>query len=124
MWLFRVRRRPRAPSPWERPVSNDPADLKTAQHELSNNRVRRRDVLLNGSSLLAASALMGGAFVPVTSRRANAEAAAATSSAVPADLIGDIATNAYIYAYPLIIMEMTRRVATNVSDLCSSARRR
>ena len=62
-------------------------------------------MLLSGSSLLAASALMGGTFVPATSRPANAQAAAATSSAVPADLIGDIATSAYIYAYPLIFME-------------------
>ena len=35
---------------------------------------------------------------------------------VPADLIGDIATNAYIYAYPLILMELTRRIGTNVAD--------
>jgi hypothetical protein len=103
-------------------VSNDSADLKTAQHEVSNNRVRRRDVLLSGSSLLAASALMGGTFVPATSRPANAQVAAATSSAVPADLIGDIATSAYIYAYPLIFMEMTRRIGTNVADTRQFAR--
>jgi hypothetical protein len=35
---------------------------------------------------------------------------------VPAELIGDIATNAYIYAYPLILMELTRRTQTNVAD--------
>ena len=34
----------------------------------------------------------------------------AAPTAVPADLIGDIATNAYIYAYPLVLMELTRRV--------------
>ena len=73
-------------------------------------------MLLSGSSLLAASALMGGAFVPATSRPASAQATAATSTAVPADLIGDIATSAYIYAYPLILMELTRRIATNVAD--------
>ena len=31
-------------------------------------------------------------------------------------MIGDIATSAYIYAYPLIFMEMTRRIGTNVAD--------
>ena len=97
-------------------MSNDPADLKTLNTKLSSDRVRRRDVLLSGSSLLAASALMGGAFVPATSRPANAQATAATSGAVPADLIGDIATSAYIYAYPLILMELTRRIGTNVAD--------
>ena len=66
--------------------------------------------------MLAASALMGGAFVPATSRPANAQVAAATSSAVPADLISDIATRAYIYAYPLIFMEMTRQISFNVAD--------
>ena len=99
-------------------MSNDPAE-----YELSNNRVRRRDVLPGtASSLLVASALMGGAFVPATGRPANAQAAAAPSSAVPADLIGDIATSAYIYAYPLIFMEMTRRIGTNVADIRTFAR--
>ena len=40
----------------------------------------------------------------------------AASTDVPADLIGDIATDAYIYAYPLILMELTRRIQTNVAD--------
>jgi hypothetical protein len=30
--------------------------------------------------------------------------------------MGDIATSAYIYAYPLIFVEMTRRIGTNVAD--------
>src|SRR5258708_3800361 len=33
------------------------------------------------------------------------------------DQLGEIAASAYIYAYPLIIMEMTRRLATNVPGL-------
>ena len=102
-------------------MNNNPADLKIGQ-TLSNKHIKRRDVLLSGGSLLAASALMGGALVPATSKPANAQATAATSSAVPADLIGDIAISAYIYAYPLIFMEMTRRIGTNVADTRQFAR--
>jgi hypothetical protein len=44
------------------------------------------------------------------------QVSAATSTALPSDEIGEVATNAYIYAYPLILMELTRRIATNVAD--------
>ncbi len=73
--------------------------------------IARRDLILSGGSLLAASTLIGGALIT-----ADAQATAAASNGVPADLIGDIATSAYIYAYSLILMEMTRRVSTNVAD--------
>ena len=36
--------------------------------------------------------------------------------ALSSDQIGDVATSAFIYAYPLIMMEITRRVSTNVAD--------
>ena len=78
--------------------------------------VDRRRVLLSGGSLLASSALMAETLDTATSRVANAQASAATSTALPSDHIGDVATNAYIYAYPLIMMELTRRIATNVPD--------
>jgi hypothetical protein len=41
---------------------------------------------------------------------------AATPAPLPSDQISELASSAYIYAYPLIIMEMTRRVSTNVVD--------
>ena len=41
---------------------------------------------------------------------------AAGLTPLPSDEIGEAAANAYIYAYPLIMMEITRRVSTNVAD--------
>ena len=41
---------------------------------------------------------------------------AATPAILSSDEIGEVATSAYIYAYPLIMMEITRRVAVNVAD--------
>ena len=78
--------------------------------------VDRRRVLLSGGSLLASSALMGEALNTATGGAANAQASAATPTALPSDQIGEVATNAYIYAYPLIMMELTRRISTNVAD--------
>jgi len=77
--------------------------------------IDRRDVLLSGSSLLAASALIGGGLVSTTSK-SNAQMRAGTPTPLPSDQIGEVATSAYIYAYPLILMEITRRVSTNVAD--------
>jgi hypothetical protein len=84
-------------------------DRQRDQHKASNNRndIKRRDLLLSGGYLFAASALISEALVTVTSKPANAQATAATSTALSADLIGEIATSAYIYAYPLIMMELT-----------------
>jgi hypothetical protein len=84
-----------------------------------NNRigVKRRNVLLSGGSLLAASALTGEALVTATNTPANAQASTAKSTPLPSDQIGEVATSVYIYAYPLILMEMTRRVGTNVADI-------
>lgn len=78
--------------------------------------IARRDALLSGGSLLVGSALIGEALVAATGKPANAQQHAATLPALPSDQIGDVATSAYIYAYPLIMMEITRRVSTNVAD--------
>ncbi len=77
--------------------------------------VDRRRVLLSGGSLLASSALMAETVDTATSRAAG-QASAATPTALPSDQIGEVAANAYLYAYPLILMELTRRIATNVAD--------
>jgi hypothetical protein len=91
---------------------------QTDRDNASGNRsgIKRRDLLLSGSSVFAASALIAEALVTATSKPANAQATAPTSTALSSDLIGEIATSSYIYAYPLLIMEMTRRVSTNVAD--------
>ena len=93
-------------------------DRQTDHDNASNNRrgIRRRDLLLSGASVIAASALVGEALVTATSKPANAQATAAASTVLSFDLINEIATSAYIYAYPLIMMELTRRIATNVAD--------
>ncbi len=77
--------------------------------------IKRRDLLLSGSSLLAASSLAGGTIV-TTNTPAAAQMGAAKVTPLPSDQMGEVATSAYVYAYPLILMEMTRRVSTNVAD--------
>jgi hypothetical protein len=79
--------------------------------------IDRRDALATGGSLLVASALTGAALTAVTNKPANAQQKnVATLPPLPSDQIGDVASSAYIYAYPLIMMEITRRVSTNVAD--------
>ena len=99
-------------------MSNE-LDRQTDQDTALTNRygIKRRDLLLSGGSMFAASALIGEALITAASKPANAEATPATASDLPADLLGEIATSAYIYAYPLILMELTRRIATNVTDI-------
>jgi hypothetical protein len=41
---------------------------------------------------------------------------ATTPSPLPLDQIGELATSAYVYAYPRIMMEITRQVSTNFAD--------
>jgi uncharacterized protein (TIGR03000 family) len=63
------------------------------------------------------SAFEGGAqqaAAPAGGRRAGYEPAAETSLSAEEAL--RIATDAYIYGYPLVTMEMTRRVITNVAE--------
>jgi hypothetical protein len=95
---------------------------KNFQDESPKNRegIRRRDLLLSSGSLLATPALAGE--VMVSGEPAHAQASAAESIALPSDQVGDVATSAYVYAYPLILMELTRRVGTNVADTRQFAR--
>jgi hypothetical protein len=105
-------------------MSNGRPDKKSPQDESLKNRegIKRRDVLLCSGSLLAASALMGEVLNNASTTAANAQASATMSDALPSDQVSEIATSAYIYAYPLIMMELTRRVGTNVADTRQFAR--
>jgi hypothetical protein len=93
-------------------MTTDYSHATTIRDNSSNDRIAigRRDLLLGGGSALAASAFIGEALVHA--RPAHAQ----TLAALPADEIGEVAISAYIYAYPLIVMEITRRVSTNVAD--------
>ena len=63
----------------------------------------RRDFLLTSASLMAAGSAL-------------AQPATPGPAPLPAEQIGEVAINAWIYAYPLILMELTRRISTNVAD--------
>ena len=77
--------------------------------------LKRRDLLIT-SSLVASAALIGAPMLIAASQPATAQASAAPSNMLPSDEIAEAAVSAYIYAYPLILMEITRRVGTNVAD--------
>ena len=77
--------------------------------------VSRRKVLLNGTALAAATAM--GSAGPIQMAQAQQQRTASMSTALPSDQIGEVAVSAYLYAYPLISMEMARRISTNVADV-------
>ena len=58
--------------------------------------------------------MAAGAVLPLTNA-ALAQPTAAGPASLPSDQIGDVAISAWLYAYPLILMEMTRRTSTNVA---------
>jgi hypothetical protein len=62
--------------------------------------------------------VLGLVLVPSTAtiRQAFAEGAPAAQTAVSQNEAIEIAREAYLYAYPLVLMEMTRRFSTNVAD--------
>ncbi len=90
--------------------------LVTAHGISGRVRVLRRDVLLGAGSVLSLSPLIGVSPIAIVSGSALAQNPKPQPSKLSATEIGEIARAAYIYAYPMIIMEMTRRVGTNVAD--------
>src|SRR5262245_45653698 len=78
-------------------------DPKTKQSGLDN--MNRRNILLGGSSLAAASVLVN--MVPVRVAQAQTVSERETY---------EIAREAYIYAYPIITMDVSMRQSTNVPN--------
>ena len=76
--------------------------------------ISRRKILLGGTTLAAAAAM--GSAEPIQTAQAQQQRPASVSAARPSDQIGEVAVSAYLYAYPLISMEMARRISTNVAD--------
>ncbi|MGB8562675.1 MAG: DUF1254 domain-containing protein [Pseudolabrys sp.] len=75
--------------------------------------VSRRKILLGGTTLAVAMAMGSAARIHTAQAQ---QRPVAVSAALPSDQIDEVAVNAYLYAYPLISMEMTRRLSTNVAD--------
>lgn len=83
--------------------------VRTNEEGNQSESLNRRNVLLASGALVAASALGSATGVDV----AHAQAAV-TQSAITEHEAHAIAVDAYLYFYPLISMDITRRVAINV----------
>ena len=82
----------------------------------TRTNLSRRDILLSGGSVFAASALTGGTFATAMNGPVHAQASTTEPFPLSSEEVANVAIGAYIYAYPLIIMELTRRISTNVAD--------
>ena len=89
--------------------SQDIRDTSSA----NSGAVNRRDILLASTSLVAASALGSTALAQITRAQAQTAQAGAETSITEQEAHA-IGVDAYLYFYPLLSVDITRRVATNV----------
>lgn len=94
----------------------EPNDESQRKGSNSRHGSKRRALPLGGSPLLVVPAIAAGAVVGALTTPARARMPATKPPPLPPDQIAEIAASAYIYAYPLVLMEMTRRAGTNVAD--------
>jgi hypothetical protein len=83
--------------------------MRVSNKSECKNLLNRRNALLAGSALVAASTFGSTAILDV----AHAQAAV-THSAIPEQEAHAIAVDAYLYFYPLVTMDITRKQATNI----------
>ena len=80
---------------------------------VGSGAVNRRNILLASTSLVAASALGSTALAQITRAQAQTAQAGAETSITEQEAHA-IGVDAYLYFYPLLSVDITRRVATNV----------
>jgi hypothetical protein len=80
---------------------------------VSRRAVNRRDILLASTSVAAASALGSTALMQITPAQAQG-AQAGAETPITEQGARAIGVNAYLYFYPLVSVDVTRRVTTNV----------
>jgi hypothetical protein len=73
----------------------------------------RRDILLASTGAAVASALGSTALMQITQAQAQSAQGAAETPITEQEARA-IGVNAYLYFYPLVTMDITRRVGTNV----------